>query len=106
MNRIRFVASLSASLLFGCSSDEKAASHGSPDASPHEDASTGSPHHDASTSADAQHKDVAAPVQLTSVIELKDGRVQGDVDRGTRRFRGIPYAKPPVGDLRWKPPAP
>jgi para-nitrobenzyl esterase len=106
MNRIRFVALLAASLSLACSSDEKAASHGKPDASHPGDASTGSPHHDASTSGDAQHKDVTAPVVLTSVIEVKDGKVQGDVDRGTRRFRGIPYAKPPVGDLRWKPPAP
>jgi len=30
--------------------------------------------------------------------------VQGVVERDMIAFRGIPYAAPPVGDLRWKPP--
>ena len=42
----------------------------------------------------------------STLVELSSGKVQGDIDGGSRRFRGIPFAKPPVGDLRWKPPAP
>ncbi len=34
------------------------------------------------------------------------GCVKGDVDGEISRFRGIPYAEPPVGALRWKPPQP
>ena len=36
------------------------------------------------------------------------GRVRGALDDGgtIALFRGIPYAAPPVGDRRWKPPAP
>lgn len=45
----------------------------------------------------------AAPAQL---VEAPAGTVQGKADRGVTVFRGIPYAQPPVGPLRWKPPAP
>ena len=34
------------------------------------------------------------------------GTVLGDPDKPVRVFRGIPYAAPPLGDLRWKPPQP
>jgi para-nitrobenzyl esterase len=40
------------------------------------------------------------------VVALADGMVEADLVGGTRRFLKIPYAKPPVGDLRWKAPAP
>jgi para-nitrobenzyl esterase len=44
------------------------------------------------------------------IIELDTGRISGMVlgepGREVRVYRGIPYAMPPVGDLRWKPPQP
>jgi para-nitrobenzyl esterase len=42
-----------------------------------------------------------------SRVELPDGDVQGEIvgtDTQARQFLGIPYAKPPVGELRWKAP--
>ncbi len=34
------------------------------------------------------------------------GTLIGDVGKEVHIYRGIPYAAPPVGDLRWKPPQP
>jgi para-nitrobenzyl esterase len=37
-------------------------------------------------------------------VRIETGAVEGK-EHGVRTFLGIPYAAPPVGDLRWKPPA-
>ena len=39
-------------------------------------------------------------------VSTTDGPVQGFVKNGVNTFLGIPYAAPPVGDLRWMPPQP
>ena len=41
-------------------------------------------------------------------VTIANGRVEGVVDAATgiRMFKGIPFAQPPVGDLRWKEPQP
>jgi para-nitrobenzyl esterase len=40
------------------------------------------------------------------VVHTEDGPVRGAPAEGSRLFQGIPYAAPPVGDLRFRPPAP
>ncbi|NUP05443.1 MAG: carboxylesterase family protein [Polyangiaceae bacterium] len=40
------------------------------------------------------------------VVETDKGPVEGGLVGSSRVFFGIPYAAPPVGDLRWRPPAP
>ena len=42
----------------------------------------------------------------STVAQTQSGAVQGVVAGDLLAFRGIPYAAPPVGNLRWKPPQP
>ena len=41
-----------------------------------------------------------------SLVVTDAGAIRGTVDGGMRSFLGIPYAAPPVGELRWRPPRP
>jgi len=48
---------------------------------------------------------VEAPTD-PGVVQTKSGALRGTVAADHRYFAGIPYAAPPVGPLRWQPPAP
>jgi carboxylesterase type B len=53
------------------------------------------------TIASAGAASAQAPIVQTSL-----GSLSGTTTDGVRAFRGVPYARPPVGELRWKPPQP
>ncbi len=39
-------------------------------------------------------------------VKISNGTLEGTETAGIRAFKGIPFAAPPVGDLRWEPPQP
>ncbi len=47
---------------------------------------------------------MSAAANPTATID--QGKLQGTMEQGLAVYRGIPFAAPPVGDLRWRPPQP
>ena len=50
----------------------------------------------------------AAHSQNTDVVKIANGKIEGTgrQSSGVRMFQGIPFAQPPIGELRWKEPQP
>lgn len=44
--------------------------------------------------------------QQPAPIKIEDGLMEGSFEDGLTVYRGIPFAAPPVGDLRWRAPQP
>jgi para-nitrobenzyl esterase len=47
-----------------------------------------------------------ASASATTVVRVDTGQLQGVVDDGVVSYKGVPFAAPPIGDLRWRPPQP
>jgi para-nitrobenzyl esterase len=45
-----------------------------------------------------------APAPLE--VQVRQGRLRGVLEEGVRVFKGVPYAEPPTGPLRFRPPRP
>jgi para-nitrobenzyl esterase len=48
----------------------------------------------------------AAGASSGLVVQTKNGAVRGVLVGAVKEWRGVPYAAPPIGRLRWQPPAP
>jgi para-nitrobenzyl esterase len=57
---------------------------------------------------EASHPTAAtpSPTSAAPVIKVAQGEVQGAAADGVAVFKGLPFAAPPVGDLRWRAPQP
>lgn len=47
---------------------------------------------------------ISASLTAQQTITIETGKLKGPAADGVVSFKGIPYAAPPVGDLRWRPP--
>ncbi len=45
-------------------------------------------------------------VAASAAVKVEQGLLEGKVEDGLTIYRGIPFAAPPVGDLRWRAPQP
>jgi para-nitrobenzyl esterase len=49
---------------------------------------------------------LSAPARAADTVHVAQGTLHGATAGHVTSFKGVPFAAPPIGDLRWRPPAP
>ena len=49
---------------------------------------------------------LSATTAFAEPVKTANGLIEGTTEKDLRIFQGIPFAAPPVGELRWKAPQP
>jgi para-nitrobenzyl esterase len=49
---------------------------------------------------------ISSLMEAQETVTIENGKVRGTVADGVVSFKGIPYAAPPIGNLRWRAPQP
>ena len=49
---------------------------------------------------------LAGGAASAQVVAIDSGQIEGSTENGVSSWKGIPFAQPPVGDLRWRAPQP
>lgn len=50
--------------------------------------------------------DGASQTTPSTLVKIEQGSIEGIIEDGIIVYKGIPFAAPPIGDLRWRPPQP
>lgn len=92
--------SMASALFMGCGDDSNSTSASSSASSSSSSSSSGTGGSGGGSGARCN----VSPTSEAGVVALDSGLVRGTKESSSWVFKGIPYATPPLGDKRWKPP--